>query len=152
MAIDTNGNQDGRPTTPAREQARSFHADGHPKMSAVILALAEPLLEKYGTDSKRVESIIALAMAAWNKAMFPAEAQNGFEKAVLDVAVPTGENAEFVGTAIEIMDMIEDRRQELFPDLRAIITKYDLQVTGEKLTLNVDSAPIAAGSCGTKQG
>ena len=115
-------------------------------MSAVILTLAEPLLKKYGTNTKRAESIIALAIAAWNKAMFPAEAQDDFEKAIIDIAVPPDGDAELVGVAIEIMEMIEDRRKKLFPNLRVVIAKYDLQVADGRLSLNVGSAPIPAGN------
>ena len=119
-------------------------ADGQPRMSAVILTLVEPLLTKYGTNTKRAESIIALAVSAWNKAMFPAEARKSFERAVIDLAVPPDGDAELVGSVVEIMEIIEDRRRTLFPTLRMVIATYDLQVAEGKLTLNVGSAPIPA--------
>jgi len=114
-------------------------------MSAVILTLAVPLLKKYGTNFKRTESIIALAIAAWNKAMVPAKAQEDFQKGIIDIAVPTDGDAELVAATIEIMEMIEDRRKQIFPNLRVVIAKYDLQVSEGKLTLNVGSAPIPEG-------
>lgn len=118
------------------------HSDEHPSMSAVILKLAEPLLKKYGTNPKRAESIIILSIAAWNKAMLPAGKQSGFEKDIIDAAVPLNGEAEAVAAAIEVMELIEDRRGQLFPDLRVVIANYDLQMSDGKLTLNVGSAPI----------
>ena len=145
MEIKKNGNDDSPPQALSPDQGHPSHADGHPTMSAVILTLVEPLLKKYGTNVKRAESIIGLAVAAWNKTMIPAEAQDDFEQAIIDVAVPPDGDAELVGAAIEIMEMIEDRRKRLFPNLRVVIAKYDLQVAGGRLTLNVGSAPIPAG-------
>jgi hypothetical protein len=40
------------------------------------------------------------------------------------------------------MDIIAERRQKLFPDLRKIIVDYQVQIGGGRLTLNVSSAPI----------
>ena len=111
-------------------------------MSAVILTLAEPLLKQYGTDARRAESVIVLAIAAWNKAMLSAETQPGFEKDVIDIAVPLDGSAELVGVAVEVMDLIEERRKNLFPDLRVVIANYDFQVSQGRLTLNVGSATI----------
>jgi hypothetical protein len=113
-------------------------------MSAVILKLAEPLLKKYGTDPKHAESIIILSIAAWNKAMLPADKQGGFEKDIIDAAVPLNGEAEAVAAAIEVMELIEDRRKQQFPDLRVVVANYDLQLSGGRLTLNVGSAPIPA--------
>lgn len=141
MAITNNGIESSPQQQPSRGQPSPLQADG-PKMSAVILTLAEPLLKKYGTDAKRAESIIALAIATWNKAMLPTKAQDGFDKSVIDIAVPSDGNAESVGAVIEIMELIEDRRKELFPNLRVVIANYDLQVSQGGLTLNVGSASI----------
>jgi hypothetical protein len=143
MAITNNENENSPQQSPSPGQSSPLQADDL-KMSAVILTLAEPLLKKYGTDAKRAESIIALAIAAWNKAMLPAEAQDGFDKSVIDIAVPSDGSAESVGVVIEVMELIEDRRKKLFPKLRVVIANYDLQVSQGRLTLNVGSAPIPA--------
>jgi hypothetical protein len=42
------------------------------------------------------------------------------------------------------MDIIADRRQKLFPDLRKIIVDYEVEIGGGRLTLHVTSAPIPA--------
>ena len=47
-----------------------------------------------------------------------------------------------VGMSIHLMDMIADRRVELFPDVHKIIVDYEVEISGGRLTLHVTSAPI----------
>jgi hypothetical protein len=115
---------------------------GEPKMSAVILELAAPLLERHGKTPERAEAIISLAVAGWNKAMFPAEHQPALETDLIDCFVPKDGSAEAVGVAVHLMDFIADRRAQLYPGLRKIILDYDVVIAGGRLTLNVSSAPI----------
>jgi hypothetical protein len=56
--------------------------------------------------------------------------------------VPKDGSAEAVGVAVDFMDFIADRRQQLFPDLHKIIVDYEVKIAGGRLTLNVTSAPI----------
>jgi hypothetical protein len=111
-------------------------------MSAVIAELAEPLLKEHGKTAERAEAIIALAIAAWNKSMFPPDKQAVIEKDLIDSFVPKDGSAEAIGGALYIMETLEARRNKLFPDLRKIIVDYDLEFSGRGLTLNVTSAPI----------
>src|SRR4051812_33524259 len=61
---------------------------GEPKMSAVILQLVEPLLKRHGKTPERAEAIISLAVAGWNKSMFPIEHQPAIETDLIDCFVP----------------------------------------------------------------
>jgi hypothetical protein len=115
---------------------------GEPKMSAVILELAAPLLERHGKTAERAKAIIALAVAGWNKSMFPAGQQPAIETDLIDCFVPRDGSAEAVGVAVDLMDFVADRRAKLFPDLRKIIVDYEVIVADGRLTLNVTSAPI----------
>ena len=58
-------------------------ADGV-KMSAVILKLAEPLLKKYGDDDKRIETIISLTIAEWNRLMLPEGEREKYQDEMMD--------------------------------------------------------------------
>lgn len=116
--------------------------EGEARMSAVILQLAEPLLKQHGKTPQRAEAIIMLTVAAWNKSMFPPDKQPLIEKDLIDSFVPKGGNAEDVGVAVEMMDMIVERREKLFPDLRKIVVDYKCTISGGRLTLEVSSAPI----------
>ncbi len=116
--------------------------EGEAKMSAVITQLAEPLLKQHGTNAKRAEMIISLTVAAWNKSMFPSDKQPFIEKELIDCFVPKDGNAEDIGIAIDVMDMIAERREELFPNLRKVIVDYEVDISGGRLNLNVTSAPV----------
>jgi len=112
------------------------------KMSAVILQLAEPLMKQHGTTAERAEALLMLTIAGWNKSMFPPDKQPLVEKDLINAFVPKDGSAEAVGVAVEVMDIIVERRQKLFPDLRKIIVDYEVEIGGGRLTLNVSSAPI----------
>jgi hypothetical protein len=116
--------------------------EGQAKMSAVILELAEPLLKKHGKTSERVQAIISLAIAGWNKSMLPPDHQPAIEKDLIDCFVPKDGSAEAIGVAVDLMDFIADRREKLFPGLHKLIVDYDVVISGARLTLNVTSAPI----------
>jgi hypothetical protein len=116
--------------------------EGEAKMSAVITQLAEPLLKQHGTNAQRAEMIISLTVAAWNKSMFPSDKQPFIEKELIDCFVPKDGNAEDIGIAIDVMDMIAERREELFPNLRKVIVDYEVDTSGGRLNLNVTSAPV----------
>jgi len=115
---------------------------GEPKMSEVILDLADPLLDGDVSNPKEVDFIVQLTIAAWNKSMFPPDKQPLIEKDLVDAFVPQDGSAEAVGVAVEVMDIIAERRQKLFPDLRKIIVDYEVEIGGGRLTLHVTSAPI----------
>ncbi|MCL4192227.1 MAG: hypothetical protein KJZ87_10805 [Thermoguttaceae bacterium] len=111
-------------------------------MSAVILQLAETMMKKHGKTAERARAIVMLAIAAWNKSMFPPDMQPLVEKELIDAFVPKDGSAEAVGVALEVMDAMAERRQKLFPDLRKIIVDYEVKIGGGRLTLAVFSAPI----------
>ena len=83
-----------------------------------------------------------LTIAGWNKSMFPPDKQPLIEKDLIDAFVPKDGSAGAVGVAVEVMDLIAERRQELFPDLRKIVVDYHVEIGGGRLTLQVSSAPI----------
>jgi hypothetical protein len=116
--------------------------EGEAKMSAVILQLAEPLMKQHGKTAERTQAILMLTIAGWNKSMFPPDKQPLIEKDLIDAFVPKDGSAEAVGVAVEVMDIIAERRQKLFPDLRKVIVDYDVTIGGGRLTLGVSSAPI----------
>ena len=111
-------------------------------MSAVILQLAEPIVKQHGKTEERAKAILMLTIAGWNKSMFPPDKQPIVEKELIDHFVPKDGSAEAVGTAISIMDLVAEKRQKLFPNLRKIIVDYEVEIAGGRLTLNVTSALI----------
>ena len=118
--------------------------EGEARMSAVIMELAEPLIRQHGKTAQQAESIIMLTIAGWNKSMFPPEKQPLIENDLMDAFVPKDGSAKAVAVAMEIMDMMAERRETLFPDIRKVIVDYEVEIGGGRLTLNVMSAPIPA--------
>ena len=116
--------------------------EGEARMSAVVLQLAEPLLKQHGKTPQRAEAIIMLTIAGWNKSMFPPDKQPLIERDLIDAFVPREGNAEDVGVAVQIMALVLERRQKLFPELRKIIVDSECSISGGRLTLEVRSAPI----------
>ena len=117
---------------------------GEPKMSEVILDLADPLLDGDVSNPKEVDFIVQLTIAAWNKAMFPADRQAAMEKDIIDTLVPPDGDAEQVGTIIQAMEIVDDRRKKLFPNLRRFVLDYDLRVSERRVALNVISESMSA--------
>ena len=117
---------------------------GDPKMSEVILELADPLLDGDVANAKEVDFIVQLTITAWNKAMFSADRQDALEREIIDTLVPPDGDAELVGTVIQAIDIVDERRKKLFPNLRRIVVNYDLQVSEGRVALNIVSAPISA--------
>jgi hypothetical protein len=116
---------------------------GEPKMSEVILELADPLIDGDVSNPKEVDFIVQLTIAAWNKAMFPSDRQAAMEKEIIDTLVPPDGDAEQVGTIIQALEIVDDRRKKLFPTLRRFVLDYDLRVSKGKVALNVVSESMS---------
>ena len=116
--------------------------EGEARMSAVILEVAEPLLKQCGKTPERAKAVIMLVVAGWTKALFLPDKQPVVEKEIIDRFVPGDRSAEAIGVAVDIMDAAAERREKLFPDLRKIIVDYEVDFFGDRLTLNVSSAPV----------
>ncbi len=113
-----------------------------PKMSAVILKLAEPLLSKYGTTPQRIETIISLTIAGWNKTLFSASEQATIEKELIESLVSEDASPDTGALTSFILNLIAVRREQLFPNFNMMIVGYECIFSGGKLTLNVSSTPI----------
>ena len=116
-------------------------ADGV-KMSAVILKLAEPLLKKYGDDDKRIETIVSLTIAEWNRLMLPEDEREKFQDVMVDTLAPPDDEAAMVGSLLYISDLIAERKKKYFPNLKKVILNQELIVSDGNITLNISSAPI----------
>jgi hypothetical protein len=112
-------------------------------MSKVILELADPLLDGDVSNPKEVDFIVQLTIAAWNKSMFPVERQMAMEKEIIDTLVPSDGDAEQVGTIIQALEIVDDRRKKLFPNLRRFVLDYDLRVSEGTVALNVVSESMS---------
>ncbi len=124
-------------------QSRVVVLGDEPKMSEVILDLADPLLDGDVSNPKEVDLIVQLTIATWNKSMFSADRQAAMEKDIIDTLVPPNGDAEQVATIIQAMEIVEDRRKKLFPHLRRYVLDYDLRVSESRVALNVVSESMS---------
>lgn len=113
------------------------------KMSAAILEVARPLLESHGTTVDRIQAIIMLTVAGWNKSMLPPDKRPLVEKELIDCFVPRDGSAEVLGVVVEVMEGVTQRRKEMFPALSKIVVDYEVNLVDDNLTLNVTSAAIS---------
>jgi len=114
------------------------------KMSAVILKLAEPLLKKYGDDDKRIETIVSLTIAEWNRLLLPEDEREKFKDVMIDTLAPPDDEAAMVGSLLYISDLIAERKKKYFPNLKKVILNQELIVSDGNITLNIASAPIGS--------
>ncbi len=112
------------------------------KMSEVIIKLAEPLLKKYGDDDKRIETIVSLTIAEWNRLMLPEDEREKFQDVMVDTLSPSDDDAAMVGSLLYISDLIAERKKKYFPNLKKVIVNQELFVSNGNITLNIASAPI----------
>lgn len=126
----------------AARRRRDAKRSGEPKMSAVILELAEPLLKRYSDTPRITHSIIALTIAAWNKAVLPLNMQEGFDEKVLQALGPMGDTKDGREVIAYTMNLIAERRKQYYPNLRKYIVSFDIDVSEGKTSLNVASAEL----------
>lgn len=107
------------------------------KMSEVIVELADFLLEQAHTED-RVRAAITITCTAWNLAVV------GFEKGqkFLDSYFEKINDSALKQDAIDIINIIIEKKQDYYPDINRIILDFDIVRTKSKLHINVvSSAP-----------
>jgi hypothetical protein len=110
------------------------------KISEAILTLAEPLRAHY-REPHRMEAIIAIAVMAWNIALFPDEEQSHMQGMLLE-SLPPQLSGEDVGVLLSTMDTLIARKRLLYPQVREYILTHQLTFVDNKVTLTVGTAPV----------
>lgn len=104
------------------------------KLSNRVLEMARPLLLECRTDSERY-NMTQLAVFAWNQGADPALDVG----AALRADIPDRIEAEprAYEDALELMNVMTKRRQELYPRDRRVITGCEISVSGRDVSLFV---------------
>jgi hypothetical protein len=110
------------------------------KISEAILTLAEPLRTQY-REPHRMQAIIALAVMAWNIALFPDEEHAQMQGMLLE-SLPPQLSGEDVGVLLSTMDTLIARKRLLYPQVREYILTHQLSFVDDKVTLSVGTAPV----------
>jgi len=110
------------------------------KISDAILTLAEPLRAHY-REPHRLEAIIAIAVMAWNIALFPEEEQSHVQGMLLE-SLPPQLSGEDVGVLMSTLETLMARKRLLYPQVREYILTHQLSFVGNTVTLSVGTAAV----------
>ena len=110
------------------------------KISEAILQIAEPLMNKY-PKREHVTVLIDLAVFAWNISLASGEKREEIEDKVIDL-MPEELDAVDIAAIVEQTDVLVERKNNLYPDIRYLISSYNLSFDDfGQLTLDINSAP-----------
>src|SRR5215510_15468500 len=110
------------------------------KISEAILNISEPLRMQY-REPHRMQAIIAVAVMAWNIALFPDEEQSHVQGMLLE-NLPPQLSGEDVGVLLSTIDSLIARKRLLYPQVREYILTHELSLVDNKVTLSVGTAPV----------
>jgi hypothetical protein len=94
------------------------------KISEAILNISEPLRMQY-REPQRMQAIIAVAVMAWNIALFPDEEHAQVQGMLLE-SLPTQLSGEDVGVLLRTIDTLIARKRLLYPQVREYILTHHL--------------------------
>jgi hypothetical protein len=114
----------------------------HPaiKISEALLNISEPLRMQY-REPHRMQAIIAVAVMAWNIALFPDEEHAHMQGMLLE-SLPPQLSGEEVGVLLSTMETLIARKRLLYPQVREYILTHQLSLVDDKVTLSVGTAPV----------
>jgi hypothetical protein len=110
------------------------------KISDAILKLAEPLRTQY-REPHRMQAVIALAVMAWNIALFSDEEHAHVPGMFLE-HLPPQLSGEDVGVLMSTMEPLMARKRLLYPQVREYILTHQLSFVDNQVTLSVGTAPV----------
>ena len=96
------------------------------KISEAILKISEPLRAQY-REPHRMQAIIAIAVMAWNIALFPDEEQSHVQGMLLE-RLPPQLGGEDVGVLLSTIDTLIARKTLLYPQVREYILTHQLSL------------------------
>jgi hypothetical protein len=108
------------------------------KISEAILRIAEPLIRKY-SKRERVVVIIDLAIFSWNASLASEVKREEVEKKLID-QMPDVFDATDIASIIEQTDILIERKEKLYPDIRYLIASRNLTIEDNgQITLTVET-------------
>jgi hypothetical protein len=113
-----------------------FGPGGDVKMSDVLFAFIEPY-RPYADTDETFRKLIAVAVVAWNAALYPEDERQDRLEPILQATLPADEPArqEFKAVVNELIA----RKQKHFSEYRRMILDYELTDTGSGYHLSVAS-------------
>jgi hypothetical protein len=124
------------------DNPRTIENPDEPKMSAVILALADAHIKQFWGDERRVRGIITCAVTAWNMTFLPEGDRTAFEEKLIEETLPKDADAHDITALISLFDEFQEKQKTLFPQVRKIIMAHDLRMDEHNLHLDISSIPL----------
>jgi hypothetical protein len=92
-------------------------------------------------EPHRMQAIIAVAVMAWNIALFPDEEHAQVQGMLLE-RLPPQLSGEDVGVLLSTIDTLIARKRLLYPQVREYILTHQLTLINDQVTLSVGTAPV----------
>jgi len=70
------------------------------------------------------------------------EEQTKIEEKIIDEILPKDGDAQDVAQMLRAFEELQQRKKDLFPNIRAFVLGHDLRIDGENIKLDISSAPI----------
>ena len=96
---------------------------GSEKMSEVLPAFAEPLLEYVSDDRPGFEKAISIAAFAWNLSLLPEEK---WESHIDDIAHEISQSDDDIKMVKSVIQMLVQRRIQFFADITRFIYEFEI--------------------------
>ena len=110
------------------------------KISEAILRINEPLRNRY-QEPHRIEMVVFLTVMAWNMSLFEGEERSELQEKIIE-KFPPDFGGEDVAVLLDNLEMLIERKEKMFPDIREYIMDHQVIFSGNSFKLNVTAAPL----------
>jgi hypothetical protein len=113
---------------------------GEIKISEAILRMNEPLRNRY-QEPHKIQTIIYLSIMAWNLSLFKGEERTELLEKIVE-KLPAEFGGEDVAMLFDNVEMLIERKEKEFPDIREYIIDHQVSFSGTSFSLTVSAVPI----------
>jgi hypothetical protein len=113
---------------------------GEIKISEAILRMNEPLRNRY-QEPHRIQTIIYLSVMAWNLSLFKGEERTELQEKIIE-KLPPDFGGEDVAMLFDNVEMLIERKEKEFPDIREYIIDHQVSFSGTSFSLTVSAVPL----------
>ena len=113
---------------------------GEIKISEAILRMNEPLRNRY-QEPHRIQTIIYLSVMAWNLSLFKGEERTELQEKIIE-KLPPDFGGEDVAMLFDNIEMLIERKEKEFPDIREYIIDHQVSFSGTSFSLTVSAVPL----------
>lgn len=100
----------------------------------------EPLRNRY-QEPHRIETIIYLSVMAWNLSLFKGEERTELQEKIVE-KLPPEFGGEDVAMLFDNIEMLIERKEKEFPDIREYIIDHQVSFSGDSFSLTVSAVPL----------